>query len=75
MSVAIEPYYQKIGYDNLHKKYLQFCDQLNDEYVKDEDIYQMEEYSESTMNWNQKMKLSKINRNTVFNVPKENKFV
>ena len=45
--MAIEPYYQKIGYANLHQQNLQLHERLNNEDVKYEDIDMMEKYLES----------------------------
>ena len=45
--MAIEPYYQKIGYANLHQQNLQLHEILNNEDVKYEDIDMMEKYLES----------------------------
>ena len=44
--MAIEPCYQKLDYADLHQKKLQLYEQLNDEDVKEEYIYLMEEYLE-----------------------------
>ena len=53
-------------------KSLQLHEKLNNEDGKDKDTYLMEENFNKKMNWNQTMKQSKTNINTVLHCLKEN---